>query len=225
MKKILMTTVAVLIGGSAWAADLPVLKAPAAAAQPYMWANGFYIGMGVSGSGTNFDVLGNGVNGSINANGTVIDGHISYKYYDGTRYAAITAGCGYDMTMNASAVGGLPNNHLFCTEMVDLGGFLGSIVNISSSPLLPDAFKGAVPFVTVGAAQRMGSSGRLMGVGAVMPLQNAPNWVMGAKYFNVDYSNAQVSPIDVMKTENYVGIFLERKFDVGSPSSNLLSFK
>ena len=94
-------------------------------------------------------------------------------------------------------------------------------VNISSTPL-PDFLKGAIPFATVGAAQRLSKTGRAAGVGAIMPVQNAPNWVIGARYLNIDYSNAQVSPIDTMKTENYVGIFVERKFGAGG--SGLLGF-
>lgn len=218
MRRLLIACLLALAPGLAAAADLPPLKAPpraAAVADPNAGLNGLFIGAGVSGSGTNFDVLGNGLNGSINANGTVIDLHASYKYYDGARYAALTAGCGYDMTMNANAAGGVPSDHLLCTELVDLGGWLGSVMNISASPL-PDFLKGAIPFATVGAAQRMSRTGRAAGVGAVMPVPNAPNWVVGARYLNIDYSNAQVSPIDVMKTENYVGIFAERKFGTGT---------
>lgn len=214
MKKILMVTVAMLVGGPAFAADmrLPPLKAPAAVdASPVAALNGLFLGFGVSGSGTNFDVL--GLTGGVNANGNVIDGHISYKFFDGTKYAAATAGCGYDTTMNTNAVGGLPPDHLFCTELVDLGGWLGSVVNISQNPMLPDFLKGGIPFVTVGAAQRLSRTGRAAGIGMILPIASAPNWVAGARYLNIDYSNAQVDPINTMKTENYVGIFVERKFD------------
>jgi hypothetical protein len=204
----------------AQAADLPVKAPIVAPVSPYAWLNGFFIGAGVSGAGTNFDVLGNGINGSINANGTVIDGHVSAKFYNDTMYAAVTAGCGYDMTMNASAAGGLPSNHLFCTELVDAGGFLPNLMNVSTS-VLPDFLKGAIPFATVGMAQRMSKTGRVAGIGAIMPIANAPNWVAGARAFQVDYSNAQVSSIDIMKTEMYVGIFVEKKFGTGGTGSPL----
>ena len=221
MKKYLLMTVALLVGGPAMATDLPIKAPVAAVASPYAGLNGLFLGFGVSGSGTSFDVLGNGINGSINANGTVIDVHASYKFYDGSRYAALTAGCGYDMTMNANAVGGLPNDHLLCTELADLGGWVGSVVNISSNPILPDFLKGGVPFLTVGAAQRMSKTGRVAGAGMILPVQNAPNWVVGARYLNIDYSNAQVDPINTMKTENYVGIFVERKFGTGATAGFL----
>ncbi len=198
------------------AADMPVKALPAPAAAPYAALNGLFIGFGVSGSGTNFDVLGGGLAGGVNAAGHVIDIHASYKFYDGARYAAITAGCGYDMTMNANAIGGVPNDHLFCTELVDLGGWLGSVVNISQNPMLPDFLKGAIPFVTVGAAQRLSKTGRAAGIGMVLPITSAPNWVAGARILNIDYSNAQADPLTVMKTENYVGIFVERKFGTGT---------
>lgn len=222
MKRIALCAVAlVALCAPALAADLPVKAPLAAPVSPYAWLNGFFIGAGVSGSGTSFDVLGNGINGSINANGTVIDLHGSYKFYDGTKYAAATAGCGYDMTMNTNAVGGLPNDHLFCTELVDLGGFLPNVINVSANPMLPDFLKGAIPFATVGAAQRMGRTGRVAGIGAIMPVANS-SWVAGARAFQVDYSNAQVSPIDTMKTETYVGIFVEKKFGAGG--NGALSF-
>ncbi len=221
---ILAAALAGALTGGAAAADMPTkaLPAPIVVVSPYAWLNGLFIGMGVSGSGTNFDVLGNGVNGSINANGTIMDVHASYKYYDGTRYAAVTAGCGVSMAMNASAAGGIPSDNLMCMELIDAGGFLGNVIDISNS-ILPDAFKGAIPFATMGAAQRMSKTGRVGGVGAIMPIANS-SWVMGARYLNIDYSNAQVSPIDTMKTENYVGFFVERKFGPGTTGLKFLGF-
>ncbi len=218
MKKFLCfaALAALCVPSVAGAADMPVKALPTPVVSPYAWLNGFFIGAGVSGSGTNFDVLGNGINGSINAAGTIIDGHVSYKFYNGAMYGSVTAGCGYDMTMNVSAAGGVPSNHLFCTELVDAGGFLPNIgINVTSSALLPDFLKGAIPFATVGMAQRMNKTGRVAGIGAIAPIANSA-WVMGARAFQVDYSNAQVSSIDVMKTEMYVGIFVEKKFGTGS---------
>ena len=80
MKKLLLGAAAVIaFAAPAVAADLPArpyTKAPAYTAPEavYNWT-GFYIGGHLEGEGSNADILGSGINGSVFANGAGLGGH------------------------------------------------------------------------------------------------------------------------------------------------------
>lgn len=227
MKKLIAALV--LLATPAFAADVNplanIVKAPVAAPCTTTGCAGFYVGLDVTGIGTNLDVIGSGVNGSLNANGTLLGGHVGYQTWNDRWFGAVEAGCSYDVAQNVSAIGGTNSNRFLCTEVVKGGGLLQQLLGTqfgsvstaapSQGPLpftVPAALSGALitPFVTVGAAQRYQKNGFVAGAGAQFLL--SANWNVGLEYMHINYNKGQVATGQVLDTENLIRLSLNYHF-------------
>lgn len=185
MQKLFLATVYSLL--ASWpvaAADLAVK--PQALATPVDFGNcaqtmctGPYIAFFIGGEGSNADIIGSGINGSIFNNGVGFGPGVGYQFWngnfffageiDGTYYAGSNSG----LNTVINAVGGNPKNYNWAVDVVGklgygLNGLFNSPPAAANGPISPiQALNGAMvsPFFEVGGRMRDGLSGILAGAG------------------------------------------------------------
>jgi hypothetical protein len=166
--------------GSAGAADLklaPKAAAPASCTQTS--CSGLYLTGGITGIGTNVDVIGQGVNGSLFAGGGIVDIGGGYQLWNGSYFAAIEATIGIEATNRGVAGPAIGPGSLVGLEQVKLGGALAGLLGqaqpAASAPgqapttipvpaALAQAFMS--PYAAIGVMQRGGNNMMVTGVGA-----------------------------------------------------------
>jgi hypothetical protein len=171
------------------AADISVpVKAVPYVSQPctIQSCSGFYVGAGLSGNGTNADIVGNGINGSVFAEGGMIDLHAGYQLWNGQFFAALEAGVGYQYTNGGVNV---PGTNVTGYEIVKLGYGLQGLINNNNSSTVPGQAPAAIsvpasianalmsPYVAMGGIQTRGTSVWANGAGAEF-------WL--ASHYNLD---------------------------------------
>lgn len=198
MKKILMATVAMLIGGSAFAADLriPLKAAVAPVVQCSIdYCVSWYAGLGIIGAGSNLNVFGNGLNGSLNANGTLMDVHAGYRMWNGKFYLGGEIAGTYDMAGGTTGLGMSFSDRLAGMELVKVGGSLNALLGNQQPIVFPAAL---APYLMslygiMGAKQRMGANGIVGGAGAEFVI--TPNTTINLEYLNVKYNGGGASDV------------------------------
>lgn len=196
MKRLFVIAFASLLSSTAYAADVPLpLKSPfAAVVCTPQNCSGFYAGFGVLGDGSNIDIVGNGVNGSVFSAGGVIKLQGGYQFWSGSFFAAIDGSVGYEFTTPTSAAisaTSAPHGSKFVgMELVKLGyNFLSSppqLANIVPSqspiPILAPAsiLANSTPYFTFGGMQRRGVSEWVNGAGVQTII--AAGWSTDIKY-------------------------------------------
>lgn len=195
-------------------APLPValpVKAPLLpASSPCVINNctGWYAGVGLTGNGTNADIVGSGLNQSIFAAGGQLDIHGGYQFWNGKYFAAAEVGLGYQFQNGAIAVS---SSNLTGYELIKFGGSLSGLFNTNSSAVgqspitIPQALAEALisPYFAIGAIQRNGVSQWATGAGADFLL--ATNWDLDLRYL---YAPA----VNNVKDENLITLGLNRHF-------------
>ena len=153
--------------------------------------SGWYAGFGILGDGSNADVVGNGINGSVFSTGGALKLQGGYQLWNGSWFAAIEAGVAYEFTTNASA-GAVFNgggSRFIGTELVKLGyNFFPStavatpVAGQSPVPLTVPAnlLASSTPYLTFGGMQRRGISEWVNGVGVQTVI--AAGWSTDVKY-------------------------------------------
>jgi opacity protein-like surface antigen len=224
MKKLLLTFVFVAAPCLAAAADLPIKRGLAAdptAPVPcsITACSGFYIGGHVEGEGSNADILGSGINGSIFANGAGLGLHAGYQLWNGNFFAAGEFGGTYDVG-SRTVIGDIANVSPWSFEyLAKLGVGLNGLFNSSPTPTqgpinVIQALNGAMlsPYAIVGGKTRNFGSGFVTGAGVEYTLGG--HWAANVEYLHVNY-NDQTAPVGVnvsIGTENVVRAGLNYKF-------------
>lgn len=199
-RSFVLAAVAALFALPAVAADLPVKVLPFASPTLCVAGScsGWYAGFGVLGDGSNADIIGSGVNGSVFAGGGAIKVQGGYQYWAGSVLAGIEGGVGYEFTTNISA--GLPTvnksgSRFVGTELIKLGynffpGAASALTAPSQSPVpltVPaNLLASTTPFFVFGGLQRRGISEWVNGAGVETVI--AAGWTSEAKYL---YAPAQ----------------------------------
>lgn len=227
MKRLIRILAAVLgFSGTApaIAADLPVK----AAAAPYVpvctitACTGFYLGGHVEGAGSNADILGSGINGSIFAGGAGMGLHAGYQVWNGNFFAAGEVGGTYDVG-GTSFIGSIADVKPWSVEY--LGKFGIGLANLfNSGPAAPSqgpvsiiqALNAALvsPYFLVGGRTRNFGTGLVTGAGAEYTLGGG--WNAYAEYLHVNYNETTTAaaigiPVSI-GTENVVRAGINRKF-------------
>src|SRR5947209_20038042 len=106
------------------AADLPVATKAPAYVPTCTVANctGFYIGGHVEGEGSNADIVGSGINGSIFAGGAGLGLHGGYQLWNGNFFVAGELGGTYDVG-GTSVIGSLANVQPWSVEYLAKVGY------------------------------------------------------------------------------------------------------
>lgn len=201
--------------GAALAADVavkaPVTKIPVCT---LMSCSGWYAGVGLTGIGTNANIIGNGLSGSVFAAGGEIDIHGGYQLWNGTYFAAAEAGIGNVFQPNQS-ISTLGKGSITGYEIVKLGYGLQGLFNVNTAPAaasqapsginIPSSIAGSLmsPYILMGAQQRAGISQWINGAGAEFLL---------ASQWNMDLRYTYASPSGALPSDNKVTIGLNYHF-------------
>lgn len=161
----LALTAAAAMFSTAHAADnLPSLITKAAAAAPCtvgtastpLSCSGAYVGGGLSGEGTNLDIIGSGINGSVFAGGMTPTFDMGYQYVKSNWIFAAEFDAGYSVGTNAT-VNGVGNgfNGFRLTEDLKVGGNLSGLLGTQAPITIPAQLANSVlgPYVHVGTTQ------------------------------------------------------------------------
>lgn len=202
MNKLLLAAVAALISLPALAADLPaqITKAPYASTICVPGnCSGWYAGFGLIGNGTNADIIGNGINGSVFAAGGAVELHGGYQLWNGAFFAAVEGVVGYEFNNAIGAKVPVVNNSFGNSvtgmELVKLGyNFFPStqaaVTTPSQSPIpltVPaNLLAATTPYLVFGGLQRHGVSEWTNGAGLTTVV--ASGWSSFAEYL---YTPAQ----------------------------------
>ena len=167
------------------------MKAPVA---PCVAQNcsGWYAGFGIMGDGSNADIIGNGINGSVFSTGGVIKAQAGYQLWSNAWFAAIDIGAGYEFTTNNSAsvpVTPKGGSKFIGTELIKLGyNFLPQSTVSTTTPsqsAIPltvpaNLLASSTPYLTFGGMQRRGISEWVNGAGIQTVI--AAGWSSDVKY-------------------------------------------
>lgn len=176
------------------AADLST-KAPALTASAPCSpgaCSGWYAGFGAMGNGTNADIVGNGINGSVFAAGGALTVDGGYQFWSGSWFAAIEGSAGYEFTTNSTPglpVSGNAGSKFVGTELIKLGyNFFPSaqsaLTTPSQSPVAltvpANLLASTTPYFAFGGLQRLGKNVWVNGAGLETVI--ASGWTMNAEY-------------------------------------------
>lgn len=222
MKKGLLCATFLLLSGSAWAGDLPLPIKAAAAYAPCqvgttstpLQCSGFYVGAGLSGEGTNADILGNGIVGSVFGGGMTPTVDAGYQYVQGNWIFGAEMDVGYTVGTKLS-VNGLGNSYdgLRLTEDFKVGGNLSALLGTQAPITVPPSLAQTIlgPYVHVGTTQWQlpGSwaNGIISGAGILFDI--SPRWFGDLRYSYTNFSGARANGITInddnslMVTINY----------------------
>lgn len=185
MKKLLLASVYMLAASwSVGAADLAVrprdvAPVPDFGACTQAMCTGPYLDFHIAGNGSNADILGSGLNGSIFNNGVGLGVAAGYQFWNGNILLGAELGGTYyagsnsDLNSVIAAVGGTPKTYNWSVDFVGIAGYgLNGMFNAppagGAGPITPiQALNGALvtPFFEVGGRLRDGLSGFLAGAG------------------------------------------------------------
>jgi len=212
MKKLLVACALALFSLPALAADLAVKAVPLPVARMSCAAgdcSGWYAGFGILGDGTNVDIIGNGINGSVFAAGGAITLHGGYQLWNGSWFAAIEGSAGYEFTRAASSPGIVETNNggskFVGLELVKLGyNFFPSsqsavvVPSQSPIPLVSPAnfFAATTPYLVFGGMQRRGKNMWVPGAGAETVI--AAGWSSSVQYLYAPSQNGDPATNIVM---------------------------
>jgi opacity protein-like surface antigen len=163
----------------------PVIAAPAAAPCSISNCSGLYVRAGITGLGTNVDVIGNGLSGSLFAGGSIFDVGVGYQLWNGTYFAAVEGSIGYQAS-NGPSVAGLSAGNIVGLEQVKFGGALSGLLGQGQvgtttggqAPAqipVPAGLSSALiaPYYGIGMMQRGGSNVMVTGPGAEFALASS----------------------------------------------------
>lgn len=152
--------------------------------------SGFYVGGVIGGAGTNADIIGNGVNGSVFAGGGIMGANVGYQYASGPWFVGAEAGLAYQFQTGAT-VNNVSGNAsgLFGYQIVKFGGDLSGLLNngnatgISIPPKLAQSL--ISPYLLTGAVERSFATGWATGAGATFDI--GQHLFLDTKYMFVNY--------------------------------------
>lgn len=164
--------------------------------------SGFYVGAGIGGAGSNADIVGNGINGSVFAGGITPVGVTGYQYVQGNWIFGAELDVGYAINTQA-AVNGLGNsfNGFRVTQDFKAGGNLAALFGtqtpISIPPQLANSVLGA--YVHVGATQWQvpgaWAAGNVSGAGVLFDI--GPRTFGDIRYSYTNFSGAKAGGVTI----------------------------
>lgn len=194
MKRLFLAFAAAALLSPAYAADIPTKAIPFANSAPCIPQNcsGWYAGFGILGDGSNADIVGNGINGSVFSTGGAIKVQGGYQLWNGAFFAAAEGNIGYEFTTNVSA--GVPvaqkgGSKFIGAELIKLGyNFFPQATAAQTSPsqspiplIVPaNLLASSTPCLVFGGMQRRGVNQWVSG--ACVDTIIASGWSTSLKY-------------------------------------------
>jgi opacity protein-like surface antigen len=224
---LLALTAGLAISSAAFAGDIasPTLKALASTSDPCTVAtastplscSGPYIGGGLGGQGSNANIIGSGINGSLFAGGMTPTLDAGYQYAKGNWVFAAEFDGAYSIGSAATIAGAGANiNGLRFTEIVKVGGNLSGLLGTTQQPItIPASLANAVlaPYVGVGQTQwqlvNAWANGTVSAAGLLFDV--GPQWFGDLRYTYTDFSNAKSQGITIQNDQSLL-VTMNRKF-------------
>lgn len=193
------------------AADLTVKAAPAiafanpctvATASTPLSCSGFYVGAGLAGAGSNADIVGNGINGSVFAGGITPTLGGGYQYVQNNWVFGAELDMGYAVNTNAN-VNGIGNsfNGFRITEDFKVGGNLAGILGTQNPITVPASLANSVlaPYAHVGATQwevpGAWAAGNVSGAGLLFDI--GPRTFGDLRYSYTNFNGAKAGGVTI----------------------------
>ena len=194
-----------LISTGAFAGDIasPSYKAPAYVSTPCTLTScsGWYAGMGLSGSGTNANIIGNGIQGSVFSAGGDIDIHGGYQLWTGPVLAGLQLNGGYEFSSQGASA---PGSHFLGTALMQLGyNFFNTSTPTATAPsaattpgqspfqnIVPaNLLAASTPYINAGGCIRHGITQGCAGTGIQTVI--AAGWSTAFDYVNMPSQKGQ----------------------------------
>lgn len=202
----------------ALAADLSpmLLKAPVHATDcTRLDCTGWIIGANIIGTGSNLDILGSGVNGSVFAGGGLIGVDGGFQFWNGKYFAGALASIDLDANMNGKAQNGRYLAMGLFQAGIGLTGVFAS--DPTTGPVgIPSQIASALlsPYLQFGVAERARGTAWVSGAGAEFGLSKT--WVLRLDYLRLNYAHdttavVPLGVVDQSATENLVKATLLRR--------------
>ncbi len=207
--KLLLLTLMVLLPVSAVAADLPVKNAAPSKTWTTTSATGCYLGVNVMGVGSNLDIIGSGINGSVFAGGALLGGTAGCQLWNNNLFAAVEADVDYDTNSNFALAG---QARWYAGEYVKLGmGIPNSFFNANAPITIPGQLEQYLisPYALVGSAERPWGTGFASGAGAAFAIGGP--YELDVRYMHINY-HASINPTTGLNSEDLVRVGVVRHF-------------
>lgn len=220
MKSILALVTLAALSTSALAADLAVKAVPfisSACSTTPLSCTGFYVGGGLAGAGSNADILGNGINGSVFAGGITPTADAGYQYINGNWVFAVEGDIGYAVNTNA-AVNGVGNsfNGVRFEQIFKVGGNLAGLLGTQAPITIPASLASSVlaPYAFDGIAEwQVGSgfaSGNISGAGLLFDI--GPHTFGDLRYSYTSFNGAKAGNGLTINNDQSVKVLINYKF-------------
>lgn len=203
------------------AADLLRLKAPPPLAAPVdpctvLYCVGFYAGVGVSGVNNGVNVFANGLAGTFNAGGTILDVHVGYRYWNSKFYLGLEGVASYDVALGTSGIGPSFSERFSGMELVKAGGSLSALLGTQ-----PFTFPAALQpylmsvYAITGGKQRMNRTGIIGGAGAEFVIGSRAT--IGLEALNIQYGGGGATDVAglAVSSENLFRLTFNYNFPSG----------
>ena len=158
---------------------------------------------GISGQGSNANIIGNGIDGSVFAGGGIPYGGIGWQYWDGVHMVGFEATGGYSINTGSGAngVNVNPNGYDF-TQKVQLGGNLTTLIGGTAPVTPPSGLAAAMmfPYLEFGLDERTGGTGWLSGAGLAFLL--GPKLTLRLGYDYVNYGGGVATSAATTQTQD-----------------------
>lgn len=222
-RAILLATAAAALLSPACAADLAVKAAPnvftAASVSPCQTAtastplscSGFYVGGGLAGEGSNADIIGSGINGSVFAGGITPTADVGYQYINGNWMLGAEFDAGYSVGTGATVNGvGGGFNGFRITEDFQGGGNLFGLFGTQAPITVPASLANSVlaTYAHVGTTQWSLPGGWANGLvsGAGIKGDVSPRIFWDIRYSHVNFNAARTSGLTIKDDDSVMAL-------------------
>lgn len=208
---------------SAGAADFVTKAKPFAnvfAATPCTVAScsGFYVGVGIADQGSNADIVGNGLAGSVFAGGMVPSVNVGYQYMQGPWMFGAELNVGYALAtkVRVGAAGGSLDGVRF-TQFFKAGGDLAGVFGGQSHIIVPAALASSVlsPYVGMGTTQWQlpgaWANGVVSGAGVLFNI--SPRLFGDLRYTYTNFDSAKAGNSTTIQNDQAVRISVNYKLN------------
>lgn len=223
LKRLIFALATIGLSVPAFAADIAV-KAPAgfitrtpcviASEATPLSCSGFYVGGGLSGQGSNADIIGSGINGSVFAGGMVPSVDAGYQYVQGNWLFGAELDVGYAVASNVS-VGNI--NGFRITEFFKAGGNLAGLLGTQPPITIPAQLANSVLglYVGVGSTQWQlpgaWANGVVSGAGVLFDI--SPRLFGDLRYTYTNFNSAKAGNLTTIQNDQSLRVSINYKLN------------
>ena len=190
-----------------------VTKAPIVRAAPTpvcttSFCTGFYFGGGIDGNGTNADILGSGLSGSVFGAGAIPSVDAGYQFWNGSILYGVEVGVGY-VVPTASSINTVDVNPaqkgFIGYQELQVGGKLSGLFGTNSPPPTVPTLLAAdliAPYVAIGVGETTGATA--LSTGAGLKFAISANGLLDIGYRFMPF-NSTSGPV-VVKNDNLIRV-------------------